>query len=56
LPASVGANEKGELEIESLRFNGSSNFIAFSRANALVFVPQGKSVEKGMVPEILFLK
>jgi molybdenum cofactor synthesis domain-containing protein len=55
LPASVVANKKGELEIESLRFNGSSNFIAFSRANALVFVPQGKSIEKGAVAEIRFL-
>ncbi len=55
LPASVATNEKGELEIESLRFNGSSNFIAFARANALVFVPQGKSIEKGAVAEILFL-
>ena len=55
LPASVTTNEQGELIIESLRFNGSSNFIAFARANALVFVPQNKSLEKGDVAEILFL-
>ncbi len=55
LPASVISNEKGELIIESLRFNGSSNFIAFARANALVFVPQGKSLEVGDVAEIMFL-
>ncbi len=55
LPASVTTNEKGALIIESLRFNGSSNFIAFARANALVFVPQGKNLETGDVAEIYFL-
>ena len=55
LPASVVTNEKGELIIESLRFNGSSNFIAFARANALVFVPQGKNLDAGDIAEIYFL-
>jgi molybdopterin molybdotransferase len=55
LPASVITNEKGELIIESLRFNGSSNFIAFARANALIFVPQGKNLEAGDVADIMFL-
>ena len=55
LPASVAANEKGELLIESLRFNGSSNFIAFAKANALVFVPQGKNLEAGAVAEVMLL-
>ena len=55
LPASVTTDEKGQLIIESLRFNGSSNFIAFARANALVFVPQGKNLEAGDVAEIMFL-
>ena len=55
LPAFVKTNKQGELEIESLRFSGSSNFIAFSRANALVFIPQNKSYEKGDVCEIHFL-
>lgn len=55
LPVSLSTNKKGQLIIESLRFSGSSNFIAFSRADALVFVPQGKDLEKGKVAEILFL-
>ncbi len=55
LPASVVSNEKGELLIESLRFNGSSNFIAFARANALVFVPQGENLAAGAVAEIMSL-
>ena len=55
LPASLTTNEKGELTIESLRFNGSSNFIAFARANALVFVPQAENLEAGDAAEIMFL-
>ncbi|MEP6900769.1 MAG: molybdopterin molybdotransferase MoeA [Actinomycetota bacterium] len=55
LPVSLVANKMGQLIIESLRFSGSSNFIAFSRADALVFVPQGKNLEKDAVAEILFL-
>lgn len=55
LPALVKTDEKGELTIESLRFNGSSNFIQFARANALVFVPQGKNLETNDVGEIYFL-
>lgn len=55
LPVSVESSAEGKLVIESLRFSGSSNFIAFARANALVFVPQDKVYEKGEVAEILFL-
>ncbi len=55
LPVSLATHKDGHLMIESLRFSGSSNFIAFSRADALVFVPQGKNLEKNEVAEILFL-
>jgi len=55
LPASVSTNEKGKLVVESLRFGGSSNFVAFSRANCLVFVPRDKTLEAGEVVKILFL-
>jgi molybdopterin molybdotransferase len=55
LPVSLAADQTGRLTIESLRFSGSSNFIAFSRADALVFIPQGKNLEKNEVAEILFL-
>lgn len=55
LPVSVRTNEKGFLTIESVRFSGSSNFIAFARADALVFVPRGKTLEAGDVAEIRFL-
>ena len=55
LPVSVETDSEGKLIVKSLQFSGSSNFIAFSRANALVFVPQGKNLESGDVAEILFL-
>jgi len=55
LPAFVETNKKGKLVVESLRFSGSSNFIAFSRANALVFVPKNEMLEAGEVAEIVFL-
>ncbi len=55
LPISLSTNKNGQLTIESLRFTGSSNFIAFSRADALVFIPQGKNIESGEVAQILFL-
>ena len=45
-PVSLSTNKKGQLIIESLRFSGSSNFIAFSRADALVFIPQDKTLSK----------
>lgn len=56
LPVSLSTDKKGKLLIESLRFSGSSNFIAFSRADALAFVPQNKSLEKGDAAEIFFLE
>ena len=55
LPAFVETNKKGKLVVESLRFSGSSNFIAFARANALVFVPKNEMLEAGEVAEIVFL-
>ena len=55
LPVFVEMNKKGELVIESLHFGGSSNFIAFSRANALAFVPKGKAYKPSNVIEIAYL-
>lgn len=55
LPVSVETDAQGKLIIKSLQFSGSSNFIAFSRANALVFVPQNTNLEIGDIAEILFL-
>ena len=55
LPVSLKVSKKAQLKIETLRFSGSSNFIAFSKADALVFVPSDQSLEKGETAEIMFL-
>jgi molybdopterin molybdotransferase len=55
LPVSLATDEKGTLKIESLRFSGSSNFIAFSRADALAHIPQNSNLQIGDVAQILFL-
>ncbi|HEY0426815.1 MAG TPA: gephyrin-like molybdotransferase Glp [Pyrinomonadaceae bacterium] len=55
LPVSVETNERGKLKIESLRFGGSSNFIQFARANALVYIPQNSNLEMGDVAQIYYL-
>lgn len=55
LPVFVEANQEGKLVIESLRFGGSSNFIAFSRANALAFVPKGKTYKSSDIVKIAYL-
>jgi molybdenum cofactor synthesis domain-containing protein len=55
LPAFVQTNAKGKLILESLHFSSSSNFIAFSRANCLVFVPRDENLEAGDIVKILFL-
>lgn len=55
LPIRIETDKDGKLAIESLRFSGSSNFIAFANANALAFVPQGEIYANGDVVEIAYL-
>ncbi len=55
LPVHLETDKDGKLIVESLRFSGSSNFIAFANANALAFVPQGKNCEIGDVVEIAYI-
>jgi molybdenum cofactor synthesis domain-containing protein len=55
LPVSLKTDESGKLVIESLRFRGSSNFIAFAHADALCFVPRGTILKAGSVAQIAYL-
>jgi molybdenum cofactor synthesis domain-containing protein len=49
LPAQLRTNEDGQLLAEPLKWGGSSDFVAFARATALVIVPAGIPVlEAGM--------
>ena len=41
LPAQVRSDEDGRLLAEPLKWGGSSDFVAFARATALVIVPEG---------------
>ncbi len=41
LPAELRTNEAGQLMAEPLKWGGSSDFVAFARATALVIVPEG---------------
>src|SRR5206468_1718001 len=48
LPAVLGTDEKGMLLAEPLKWGGSSDFVAFARATALINVPTGvKTIEVG---------
>jgi molybdopterin biosynthesis enzyme len=41
LPASLQTDEEGQLLAEPLKWGGSSDFVAFARATALIIVPVG---------------
>ena len=47
LPAVLRTDEKGSLLAEPLKWGGSSDFIAFARATALINVPTGVKVIEG---------
>lgn len=55
LPARLSTDESGQLIAENLRWGGSSDFIGFARADALVFVPRDSAVKAGSVVKIAFL-
>ncbi|MGB5014828.1 MAG: gephyrin-like molybdotransferase Glp [Pyrinomonadaceae bacterium] len=55
LPAGLSTNELGQLIAHPLKWSGSSDFVGFSRARALVLVPQGAQLAKGSVAKILYL-
>lgn len=48
LPALLSTNDEGQLVAEPLKWGGSSDFVAFARATALIIVPAGiKSMNEG---------
>jgi len=56
LPAVVSTNEQGTLVAEPLKWGGSSDFVSFARANALIDVPAGvKMIEAGRCVTIVRL-
>lgn len=55
LPASLSTTKKGRLIAEPLRWHGSSDFVGFARAEAMIFVPAGVILEKDDTAKIIFL-
>ena len=55
LPATLATDANGRLLAVPLRWHGSSDFIGFASAEALVRIPAGTSLTSGEVCEVLFL-
>ena len=56
LPATLITNDDARLVAEPLKWGGSSDFIAFARATALIVVPQDtRIVEAGTIVRVLRL-
>jgi molybdopterin biosynthesis enzyme len=55
LPATLSADATGSLFAEPLNWHGSSDFIGFARADALIVVPHAKSFDSGERVKVLYL-
>lgn len=55
LPARLTSNTAGHLIAEQLKWHGSSDFVGFSQAEALIFVDRGTTVNSGEVVRIEYL-
>jgi molybdenum cofactor synthesis domain-containing protein len=56
LPAALSTDTEGRLLAEPLKWGGSSDFVAFARATALIIVPSGvKLIEAGSVVKVVRL-
>jgi molybdenum cofactor synthesis domain-containing protein len=55
LPSALSTDAGGRLLAEPLKWGGSSDFVAFARATALVVVPAGEKPEAGSVVKVVRL-
>jgi molybdopterin biosynthesis enzyme len=55
LPAKLVFNEKPQLSAEPVKWGGSSDFVAFSKADCLIHVPQGKTFGSGTIVDFVYL-
>ena len=55
LPSRLETNKLGQLVAFPLKWQGSSDFIGFARADSLIFLPKGAHLKKSEVAEIAFL-
>ena len=55
LPATITTDRSGKLLVSPLRWLGSSDFVGFAQADALIFVPKGETLSAGKVARVSFL-
>jgi molybdopterin molybdotransferase len=55
LPSRLETTAAGALMAIPLKWQGSSDFIGFARADSLIFIPRGSSLKAGDVAEIAFI-
>jgi molybdopterin biosynthesis enzyme len=55
LPAKLSTDDKAKLCAEPLRWSGSSDFVAFSKSDCLIFIPKDESYEPGEIVKIVYL-
>ncbi len=55
LPSRLETNKLGQLVAFPLKWQGSSDFVGYSRADSLIFLPKGSVRKKGEVGEIAYL-
>lgn len=55
LPARLETNKSGQLVAIPIKSQGSSDFVGFSRADSLIFIPKGTIFKAGEAVEINFL-
>ncbi|MBC7796195.1 MAG: molybdopterin molybdotransferase MoeA [Pyrinomonadaceae bacterium] len=55
LPAKLSNSKQGLLKIELVKWGGSSDFVSFAKADALVFVPRGEILKADSVAKFYYL-
>ena len=55
LPATLDTDRTGRLVATPLRWHGSSDFVGFAKADALIFIGRGESIASGEVARIAYL-
>jgi molybdenum cofactor synthesis domain-containing protein len=55
LPATLATDPSGRLLVTPLRWHGSSDFVSFAKAEALILLPKGTSAATGEVAKVLFI-
>lgn len=55
VPSRLETNKLGQLVAFPLKWQGSSDFIGFARADSMIFVPKGAHIKKGEIAKIVLL-